>query len=275
MAELVGIYAASHGPMIVRKWDALTVACKDTITSAFDELGRRINAARPDVLIVISPDHWVNFFLDNLPSICVGVGDTHEGPPEPWLNAFPHKEMAGHAPLAQHIVERAFARDFEPSVSYKLALDHGFCIPLWKAGVDPLPALVPVVLNTVEPPFPTVRRCFEWGAVLAEAIASFAGNTRVAILATGGLSHSIGEATMGAIDEGFDRECLQFLASGERDALFEFLDKRMQAAGNGTAEVRNWLAAHGAAGARGFDLIHYSALPEVYVGCGFASWKVE
>jgi aromatic ring-opening dioxygenase catalytic subunit (LigB family) len=278
MANLVGIYAASHGPLIVRKWDALAPVCKSAITTAFDELGRRINAARIDVLIVISPDHWVNFSLDNLPAICVGVGEMHDGPPEPWLSAFPRKQMAGHASLAQHIVEHAFTRGFEPSVSYKLALDHGFCIPLMKAGVDPLPAIIPVVLNTVEPPFPNVRRCHEWGAVLAEATASFAGNARVAILATGGLSHSIGEATMGAIDEAFDRECLQHLASGEREALFRFLDHRMAAAGNGAAEVRNWVAAHGAAGtagACGFDLIHYSAMPEIYVGCGLASWSMN
>jgi aromatic ring-opening dioxygenase catalytic subunit (LigB family) len=276
MAELAGIFAASHGPLIVRQWDVLTPACKGAITAGFDELGKRINAARADVLIVISPDHWVNFFMDNLPAICVGVGDTHNGPPEPWLAAYPHKLMAGHPALAQHIAAHAFTRGFEPSVSYKLALDHGFCIPLWKAHVDPLPAIVPVVLNTVEPPFPNVRRCHDWGAVLAEAVASFPGNLRVAILATGGLSHSIGEATMGAIDEAFDRECLQHLASGDREALFRFLDQRMEAAGNGTAEVRNWLAAHGAAGAAGaraFELIHYSALSEVYVGCGFASWR--
>ncbi len=273
MAELVGIYAASHGPLIVRNWEVLSPACKNAITSGFNELGRRINAARADVLIVISPDHWVNFSLDNLPAICVGVGETHDGPPEPWLAAYPHKQMPGHAPLAQHIAAHAFTRGFEPSVSYKLALDHGFCIPLWKAGVAPLPAIVPIVMNTVEPPFPTVHRCYEWGAVLADAIASFPGNARVAILATGGLSHSIGEATMGAIDEAFDRECLQHFATGDREALFRFLDQRMEAAGNGTAEVRNWLAAHGAAGARGFDLIHYSALSEVYVGCGFASWE--
>ena len=272
MAELAGVYAASHGPMIVRSWDTLPAACQNTITTAFTELGRRINAARADVLVVISPDHWVNFFMDNLPAICVGVGETHDGPPEPWLSAFPHKQLPGHAPLAQHIVEHAFSCGFEPSVSYQLALDHGFCIPLWKAGVAPLPAIVPVVINTVEPPYPSLRRCFEWGTILAQAIASFPGNTRVAILATGGLSHSIGEATMGAIDEAFDRECLQHLASGKHDALFEFLDQRITAAGNGTAEVRNWLAAHGAAGGRGFDLIHYSAIPEVYVGCGFAAW---
>jgi aromatic ring-opening dioxygenase catalytic subunit (LigB family) len=274
MAELVGIYAASHGPLIVRKWDALTPACQATITAAFDELGRRINAARADVLIVISPDHWVNFFMDNLPAICIGVGETHGGPPEQWLNAFPHKQIAGHVPLARHIVEHAFTRGFEPSVSYKLALDHGFCIPLWKAGISPLPEIVPVVINTVEPPFPNVRRCFQWGSVLREAIEGFAGDARVAILASGGLSHSIGEATMGAIDEAFDRECLRHFAAGERDALFGFLDRRMAAAGNGTAEVRNWLAAHGAADARGFDLIHYSAMPEIYVGCGVALWSI-
>ncbi len=274
MAELVGIYAASHGPLIVRNWDVLPAATKNTLTTAFAELGRRINAARADVLIVISPDHWVNFFIDNLPAICVGVGDMHNGPPEPWLSTFPHKQMTGHSPLAQHIVEHAFARGFEPSVSYKLALDHGFCIPLMKAGVAPLPAIVPIVLNTVEPPFPGVRRCFEWGTVLRDAIKSFAGNARVAILATGGLSHSIGEATMGAIDEAFDRECVQHFASSDRVALFAFLDQRMAAAGNGTAEVRNWLAAHGAADARGFDLIHYSAMPEIYVGCGVAAWKL-
>jgi len=275
MAELVGIYAASHGPMIVRNWEVLSAACKTEIAAGFDELGRRINAARPDVLIVISPDHWVNFFMDNLPAICVGVGDTHDGPPEPWLKAFPHRKMRGHAPLAQHIAAHAFTRGFEPSVSYQLALDHGFCIPLWKAGVDPLPAIIPVVLNTVEPPMPAIRRCFEWGAVLREAIAGFDGDARVAILATGGLSHSIGEATMGAIDEAFDRECLQHFAMSGPEALFTFLDQRMAAAGNGTAEVRNWLATHGAAGGHGFDLIRYSALPEVYVGCGFASWAMK
>ncbi len=281
MADLVGIYAASHGPLIVRNWDVLPAATKHTLTSAFTELGKRVNAARADVLIVISPDHWVNFFLDNLPSICVGVGETHAGPPEPWLSAFPHKQMAGHAALAQHIVAHAFKNDFEPSVSYKLALDHGFCIPLWKANVDPLPAIVPVILNTVEPPFPSVARCFDFGRALADAVKTFQGNLRVALLATGGLSHSIGEATMGAIDEAFDRECLQHFATSDRSTLLNFLDQRLPAAGNGAAEVRNWVTAHGAAsatstnGVRAFDLIHYSAMPEIYVGCGIASWPIK
>ena len=274
MAELVGVFAACHGPMIVRDWDALPPASKQSLMTAFAELGRRINAARADVLVVMSPDHWVNFFLDHLPSLCIGVGETHEGPPEPWLAAFPHKVMRGHVALAQHLLEHAHAHGFEPSVSYRLKLDHGFCIPLWKAAVDPLPAIVPVVINTVEPPFASPGRCLDFGARVAEAVRSFPTALRVAVLGTGGLSHSIGEPTMGAIDEAFDREFVRLLDAGSRDALLRFLDQRLPTAGNGAAEVRNWLAAHGAAGERGFDLVHYSAMPEIYVGAGFGSWRL-
>ena len=274
MAELVGVYAASHGPMIVRNWKMLAPAERENLTSAFSELGRRIKAAQPDALIVISPDHWVNFFIDNLPAICVGVGAAHDGPPEPWFTEFPHRKMAGHPPLAEHVVRTALERDFEPSISYKLALDHGFCIPLWKAGLDPLPAIVPVIFNDLEPPLPSVRRCYSWGAMLAEAVASFPGKLRVGILATGGLSHSIGEPDMGRIDEAFDRDCIRRFENGDAPALFDFLNERLPGAGNGASEVRNWVAAHGAARGRGFELIRYDPIPNVYVGCGFASWKL-
>ena len=274
MAELVGVYAASHGPMIVRNWKILAPAERENLTSAFSELGRRIKAARPDALIVISPDHWVNFFIDNLPAICVGVGEAHDGPPEPWFKEFPHRKMAGHPPLAEHVVRTALERDFEPSISYQLALDHGFCIPLWKAGLDPLPAIVPVIFNDLEPPFPSVKRCYAWGAMLAEAVASYPGKLRIGVLATGGLSHSIGEPDMGRIDEAFDRDCIRRFENGDAPALFDFLNERLPGAGNGASEVRNWVAAHGAARGRGFELIRYDPIPNVYVGCGFASWKL-
>lgn len=274
MAELVGVFASSHGPMIVRNWTTIAPKWKDALTAAFSELGRRVKAARPDVLVIISPDHWVNFSLDNLPSICVGVGEVHDGPPEPWFKEFPHRKLAGHPQLASHIVERALEHDFEPSISYHLALDHGFCIPVWKAGLDPLPPIVPIVLNDLEPPHPSVKRCFAWGSMLAEAVASYPGKLRVAILATGGLSHSIGEPDMGRIDEAFDRECLRRFEAGDPPGLFGFLNERLADAGNGAAEVRNWVAAHGAARGKGFQLIQYDPIPDVYVGCGFASWKV-
>jgi len=274
MAELAGVYAASHGPLIIRNWGKVTPAHQQALNGAFAELGQRIRAARLDALVIISPDHWVNFFIDNLPSICIGVGATHPGPNEPWLmKEYPHTTLPGHPQLAAHILETAFEAGFEPSVSHRMILDHGFCIPLLKAGVDPRLPIVPVVFNDIEPPFPSVRRCYAWGEMLASAIRSMPGNLRVGVMGSGGLSHSIGESTMGLIEEEFDRECLAHFSAGNPDALCSFLTQRLPQVGNGASEIRNWVAAHGAAGGHGFELINYTAVPEVIVGCGFAAWN--
>ena len=225
------------------------------------------------MLIILSPDHWTNFFLDNLPSVCIGVGEEHDGPPEPFMKDFPWKKMAGDAALGRHIAATALKNDFEPSISHRMVLDHGFCIPLMKMELAALPRIVPIVINDLEPPMLSIRRCIAWGKLIARAIDSYPEKARVAILATGGLSHSIGEPTMGAIDERFDRDCIRAFEKGAEAPLVELLDDRMEAAGNGTHEVRNWVIAHAAAGSRGFDLIDYRAMPEVYVGCGWASWS--
>jgi aromatic ring-opening dioxygenase catalytic subunit (LigB family) len=257
----------------VREWEALPQEEKRRLKSAFERLGQRISAARPDVLIVVSPDHWSNFFLDNVPAVCIGVGESNEGPPEPWMKAFPHREIPGHPALALHLVREVMKQGFEPSVSHRLKLDHGVCIPLWRMGLDPLPRIVPMLLNSIEPPLPSLPRCLAWGRQLANAVGSYGEPIRVAILATGGLSHSIGEPTMGAIYEDFDRETIRLFGSSEED-LVSFLEQELPTHGNGSEEVRNWLVAHGAAGVRGFELVDYLPVPKVIVGCGFAAWTI-
>jgi aromatic ring-opening dioxygenase catalytic subunit (LigB family) len=272
MAEVTGIFAASHAPPIVREWEAIRTTSR--LPEAFAALGRRIRESRPDVLVVIGADHWANFFLDNMPAICIGVGETHRGPPERWLANYPHTNMRGCPKLAMHMAAFAFARGFEPAVSYDLELDHAFCVPLWKADLGSLPPVAPIIINALQAPLPTPSRCLDFGAIVADAIEAMPGEMRVAILATGGLSHSVGEPEMGDIDEAFDREVLALLQAGDAAPLLAFLsDARMARAGNGAAEVRLWLAAHGAARMRGFELIGYEAVPETYTGCGFAEWK--
>ena len=276
MAELVGSFAASHGPMIAREWERLPADVRRRLTGGFDELGRRLKAARPDVLVIVSPDHWCNFFLDNLPAFCVGVGAEHDGPPEPFLKAvFPHETLPGHAGLGRHILDTALAGDFDPAVAHRLRLDHGFCLPLWRMGLDPIPPLVPIVVNEMEPPFPSVRRCLKWGHVLRDAIESYPEPLRVAILGTGGLSHYIGQPRMGQVDEAFDRICIDVFQDGDEDRISTTLETALKTTGNGGDEVRNWVVAHAAAGSRGFELVGYEALPEVYVGCAFAQWHVQ
>ena len=256
------------------EWDALPEREKQRLKSAFEGLRQRIAAAHPDVLIVVSPDHWSNFFLDNVPAVCIGIGETNEGPPEPWMKAFPHRKIPGHPALALDIVSEAMKQGFEAfrvappqarSRRVHSALAHG----------PRAPAAHRAHAREQHRAAPALAIALPHGASsCAGAIRSFPANLKVGVLATGGLSHSIGEPTMGVIYDDFDRETIRLFSSSE-EQLISFLDKNLPTHGNGSEEVRNWLVAHGSAGARGFELVDYLPVPKVIVGCGFASWTIR
>lgn len=274
MADFIGSFAASHGPLIARDWETLSEAPRKTLEAAFDETGSRIKALNPDIVVMISPDHWVNFFLNNLPTFCIGIGDEHDGPPEPFMQkVYPHQTLPGDANFGRHLLDTALAEDFDPSISHRMRLDHGFCVPLWRMGLDPALPIVPVVVNDLEAPMPSLKRCVAFGKMLRRAIESFPGNQRIAVLGTGGLSHSIGEPTMGEIDEPFDELCIDLFRNADDDALAAGLEEALAKTGNGAEEVRNWVICHAAAGSQGFELIEYAPIPEIYIGCGVAEWR--
>ena len=248
---------------------------REWIQTRFDDMGARIKALEPDVLVIHCTDHWVNFFLDNIPAFCIGIGEEHDGPPEPFMKpAFPHESLPGHAGLGRHLLDEAFAADFDPAYSLRLKLDHGMCVPIWRLGFDPIPAIVPVLINLVEKPFPSPRRCIAWGHMLRDAIESYPDDLRVVVLGTGGLSHSIGEITMGWIDEPFDHACIELFKSASDGEIAARLDEMLEHTGNGGAEVRAWVVAHAAAGSQGFDLIDYNPMPDLLIGCGLAEWRI-
>ena len=275
MAKLVGSFAAGHAPNIAREWEKMKAESRDWLQSRFDELSRRLKVLNADVLVIHSTDHWVNFFLDNIPAFCIGIGDEHDGPPEPFMQPiFKDKNLTGHSGLAKHILEEAMAADFDPSYSLRLKLDHGMCVPIWRLNLDPIPPVIPVFMNLVEKPFPTPKRCLAWGHMLREAIESYPQDLRVAVLGTGGLSHSIGETTMGWVDEPFDHACIELFKSAEDDQIALNLSKMLEKTGNGGAELRAWVVAHAAAGSQGFELIDYAPMPDMLIGCGLAEWKI-
>ena len=121
---------------------------------------------------------------------------------------------------------------------------------------------------------PSIRRCFAWGRLIRRAVESYAEPLRVAVLGTGGISHSIGEPSMGWIDEEFDHACIKHFENGDEEQLDTFLTRELPRTGNGAHEIRDWVVAHAAAGSKGFELIDYFPSPQTLVGAGFASWKV-
>jgi hypothetical protein len=73
---------------------------------------------------------------------------------------YPHARLKGHAAFGRHLLDTALAQDFEPALSHRLKLDHGTCIPLWRIGVDIGLPLVPLIVNDLEEPMPSIRRCW-------------------------------------------------------------------------------------------------------------------
>ena len=273
MAELVGVFAASHTPVMLNFPDAIPDQDREAIFAAFESVGDQIRRAEPDTVIVISDDHVHNFFLDNFPAFCIGAAASYQTPVEHWLKA-DKQTLRGDADLGAHLLGEALRGGFDPSFSLQLTLDHGVLTPLHLAGIASEVRIVPLLVNCVQPPLPTMRRAFHWGTFLRQAIATFTGGRRVAVLATGGISHDIATPRMGAVNEAFDREFLDLLQRGDTDPLLRFAEEHVDEAGNGAEEIRTWLMAHGVAGGIGFETVYYKAVSNWYTGIGLGRWRV-
>ena len=82
--SLVFAGIASHAPghhRAARTWPIRRVAQPNSTppTAAWRE---RLEAARPDALVVVAAEHFANFFMNNMPSFAVGMADRYEGPIE-------------------------------------------------------------------------------------------------------------------------------------------------------------------------------------------------
>ena len=288
MGELVAVMAASHAPNLLlelgKEWtdfmdlhysmmpggDAQRPTPEVAQRFAADvqrtfALQRQVlEAARPDALIVVANDQFVNFFYDNVPTFCLGVGTETRGQFARHAFAYPC-----HEALARELLSALVDEGFDLAFSEKLELEHTQAVPLYyvlpPGGPTPL---VPLFVNTWVPPQPTPRRCHALGAALARAVA--ASSARVAILATGGLSHFPGRPKIGQIDVDFDRPLLDRLARGEGRAFTGFAVSQLVDVGN--EEFLNWMVALGAAG--DVTATVYYEPDHVATGIGFAIWHV-
>lgn len=274
MADLVGMFAASHTPVMLNFPDAVSEQDRTAVYDEFRKLGVAIANTRPTSVIVISDDHLHNFFLDNFPAFCIGAADTYQSPAEHWLKTEKHS-LAGDTGLSAHLLGEALQAGFDPAFSMQLILDHGVLTPLVLAGLSRQVSVVPLLVNCVQPPLPTMKRCLQWGRMLRDAIRSYPRADRVAILATGGISHDVATPRMGMVNEAFDREFLRLLGANDDEQLADYAAAHVNEAGNGAEEIRNWLIAHAAAAGSRFEVQFYRPLPSWYTGIGLARWHVS
>ena len=160
--------------------------------------------------------------------------------------------------------------------SDRLMFDDNWSVPLKFLTPSYDVALVPIHMNCIVPPLPSPQRCYAAGQAIAGIVRKRPAGERVAIMATGGLSHDPGGPRYFAVDEKFDRHFLSLLEAGDPErVLREITIDAMVAAGDGgTTELLSWIVALGAAGRRPARTLCYEAAVELRCGMGGVVWDL-
>ncbi len=256
--------AMSHAPGMTAFPSAPPREQREPYFAAMNEARAALEKARPEALVVIAPDHFTNFFSDNMPPFCIGLNERYRGPVEDWLRIEKHV-IPGARDLAQDILSSCFDAGIDLAFSENLRLEHSVMVPLSMLTPKMDVPIVWIMQNCQVPPLPSLRRCFELGRVIRSVVDRRPG--RYALIGTGGLSHWPGAPEGGQIDEAFDREFLELLAEGNPDRILSLSNERMDRAGFGAWEVRQWITVLGAAPERRGRTLAYAPVKEWETGC--------
>ncbi len=267
MADIVMAYSASHAPMMTADPGSAPPDKAERFFGALTKVRDLCKEKEVQAIVMVTGEHFTNFFLDGLPQVAIGLDDAHLGPKEVWLQV-PKKMVPSNAGLAAHITASLIEQGQQPALSYGMAVDHGFMtVYYWLDPEMQLP-MIPIVVNCTTPPLMTVQQFHDFGVALGNAIRSYTGLERVALVGGGGLSHFVGEPRVGDIDEEFDNWFLNQLAKGDISEILSLPNDELAEAGNGTGEVRAWVAVHGAMGDQPADVLDYEAIYEWINGMG-------
>jgi aromatic ring-opening dioxygenase LigB subunit len=232
--------------------------------AAFAVLRADLNKAAPDVLIVVANDQFVNFFWNNIPTFFLAVGDEVKG------QFARHKfHYRNHKELAREIVRSGMNTGIDFSFGEHIELQHTQMVPLYFLLREPDIPILPMFVNTWIDPAPTPRRCYQVGELIRDV--ANRSSERIAVLATGGLSHYPGSPRIGEIDTQFDHKLLEVMRAGKGRSLAECSVEELLEAGD--TEFLNWMVVLGAVGDAKASYTSY--MPDgVATGWGFVSWRL-
>lgn len=215
--------------------------------AALDEMAAAYRRANVDVAIILGKDQK-EIFTHFSPSIAIYTGEeVHNGPPQRSVYAPDHHVThACHPELATYLVNTFQGKGFDLTDLYAWpenvwmesqmkrradypVVPHAYSFVYHQIMGDNPPPHVPVLMNLFYPPTqPSMGRCIEFGDVLRDALLAWPEDVRVAVIASGGLSHFVN-------DEEFDQEILKKLADYDYDGLADIPDGWFQ---SGTSEIK-------------------------------------
>lgn len=270
MGKLVSAVATSHTFGLPGNH----IDATERVAEGMREIGRRVRAARPDIVIIVSSDHLTNFNLDVQIPFAIGIADSYE--PLGDLGV-PVRTYAGNRDFATGLMQFASDHAFDLVGLERIRPDHGVAVPNAMINVDADVQLVPLYINTVMHPTPSCKRSFELGALVARYVREQRPDAeRVAIVGSGGLSHWICMPNSGRINEAWDRDILDRIARGQGSDLAAWTPAAIvESGGNGGLEIAAWACMLGAAGNATGSTVYYEPMHDWWTGMGGVAMHVD
>jgi 2,3-dihydroxyphenylpropionate 1,2-dioxygenase len=248
MGKIVAAMGTVHAPQLFVRPPSEDPAQLDADIAAMRLLGKDLDEAKPDVAIVIGNDHMETFFLTSVPTFAILAGERSRA-------EFARKsyDLPIHQGLAEDLLDKLVNAGFDMAYSQDAVLGHAFAaVYEWVIEGRKIP-VVPIFVNAYLPPLPTPRRCEELGKVIAKVIAD--RPERVAIIASGGMSHFPGTWKYPKPDFAFDHWAIAQMEKGNHEALLNLTSEQLDLVGN--TEMLSWMILFGVIGNAPGELITY------------------
>ncbi|MEK7694415.1 MAG: gallate dioxygenase, partial [Pseudomonadota bacterium] len=250
MATIIGAIASSHTPTIGFALDAgkQQDPAWAPIFAAYAPVSEWLARKKPDVLLVVYNDHVTSFFFDHYSAFALGIGDNYHAADEGGgpRNLPPAR---GHVELARHVGASLVADEFDMSFFQDKPLDHGCFSPmsvmLPHEGEWPV-KILPLQVGVLQFPAPSARRCYKLGQAIRRAVESYPEDLKVAIVATGGLSHQVHGERAGFNNTAWDHQFLDLFESDPESLLDITHAEYAKRGGFESAEVVMWMVMRGA-----------------------------
>jgi aromatic ring-opening dioxygenase catalytic subunit (LigB family) len=248
MGQIIGAYATVHAPQLFTRPPTEVPEQLDADIAAMRQIGKDLDELRPDAVVIFGSDHLETFFLSSVPTFAVIAGEyTHAH--------FANKsyKIKTHLPLAEDILNKLVANEFDMSYSQDALLGHSFAAVFEWIIEDRQIPVVPIFINTYLPPLPTPRRCESLGKVIAKVLAG--RPERVVLIGSGGMSHYPGTWKYPQPAYDFDYWAIAQLERGNFQALLDLTSEQLDEVGN--TEMLPWYPLFGALGKAEAELITY------------------
>lgn len=261
-------------------------AQQDRIRAGFQRLRAQLQAARPDVLVMLASDTGRVFTGVQVAQFCTYLGqeiwgstryaELGEAAEDDIVRLPCATEVAGfiHRELVDHGFEMSYSQVLRPLGQPEFGTSAAFVAPAPLLLADVGIPVVPIYVNCQAAPAPSGRRCYAFGGALAEILAE--RTERIALFASGGLSHDHHGPRAGWVDPPLDEWLLDQVARGRGAALQRLFDVESDALRGGAAQARLWAIVAGACEAQRSKAVVLDYIPSyaAATGIGFAYWPV-